>query len=496
MSIPADKSTDLSKLNSSEIPLQSESSSSDSSLQEVKSKRKKVIFVRNVDDHTSPASPLICSKEELTEAAKDVVGKPEENENFDENFYKNLVATRQHDATLRPPPDSQTIPQEEGVQHYHVRARRVNTEGKDHIEKVVVTQLKYCGSGVFSDVYEGFVVNKEDKNGTKQPCAIKKLWPDPAKEDRQISILRKFNHDNLLKLLYYYVCVHPRTKVCMWTLLIELMPSTVAIEQSNILRKFNHDNLLKLLYYYVCVHPRTKVSMWTLLIELMPSTVAIEQSKYILRGRIMPGIYSKLWMYQTLAGLAYLESKNFMHLDIKPDNLLVDKDTGRLKIGDFGSTREYTKGAEQNWAPELCFKFTKFGPTVDVWAAGCILVEMLTNRIVFFGNTNDEQLIRIFRILGTPSAEQIAQCIPSHDVDAGLLKKQYRPANWTRMLQRYNCRVSKSCTDLIGGILRYECKKRLRGAAALNHKYFATIKDPRAKLPNGALVPKLWRSSK
>ncbi|KAK0419525.1 hypothetical protein QR680_014189 [Steinernema hermaphroditum] len=398
-------------------------------------------------------SPLVLSKEALEDAAKGVVGEPEENENFDANFYKNLVSTRQHYAALRTPPNYPVSSKEEGTREYRVRARRVCPEGDDQIERIIVSQQKFCGSGMFSDVYEGFVVNVDEPK-QRLPCAIKKLWPDPSKEDRQISLLRKLNHENLIKILYYYVCVHPKSKM----------------------------------------------SMWTLLIELMPSTVAMEQSKYILRGRIMPVIYAKLWIYQTLAGLAYLEQKNLIHLDIKPDNLLVNKETGRLKIGDFGSAKEYSKDIELSWyqvtryyrAPELCFKFTKFDPTVDVWAAGCILVEMLTNRIIFFGNDNDDQLQKIVRILGTPTVEQLAQCIPSHSIDANLLKTNYPPGDWNQIIVRYNPRASKICTDFVGSILRYECNKRLRGVEALRHRYFNTIKDSRAKLPSGAPLPSLW----
>ncbi|TKR77944.1 hypothetical protein L596_018831 [Steinernema carpocapsae] len=403
-------------------------------------------------------SPMQLSKESLEEAQKGVMGDPASNELFDPNFYKNLVATRQHNLALRPLPDSSSAPKpSDVVEEHRVRARRVQSNGEDSISKIVVTQTEYCGSGVFSDVYKGFVVDVNDKNHAKQVCAIKKLWPDPSKEDRQISVWRKFDHENLVKILYYYVCIHPKSKV----------------------------------------------SMWTLLMQLMPSTVAIEQSKYILRGKVLPVIYAKLWMYQTLAGLSYMERKGYMHLDIKPDNLLVDKETGRLKIGDFGSTKEYSKSVAQNWyqvtryyrAPELCFKFMRFDPTVDVWAAGCILIEMLTNRIIFFGNNNDDQLLKIFKVIGTPTIEQLSQCIPEHHIDSNLLKKKYPPADWNRILLRYNQSVSKHCVDLIERILRYECNKRLRGREALNHKYFSTIKDPRAKLPNGAPLPALWYGS-
>ncbi|KAI6219282.1 Protein kinase domain-containing protein [Aphelenchoides besseyi] len=401
-------------------------------------------------------SPIAFPPEVLSEAAKGVSKKDaEENECFDPCFYMNKIPMRQHLSERRP----KTVAQAEQVHEneeltINVIAKKVAPK-RDLLCKLVVCQKSFLGSGAFSDVYRG-TVKRKTGSGVDEviDVAIKKIWPDPSREDRQITVHRRLKHPNLVSLLYYYVCLHPTSKV----------------------------------------------TMWTLIMELATSTVAIEQSKYIEKHKIMPAVYAKLFIYQTLCALAYLESKSVVHRDIKPENLLVDMETGRLKIGDFGSAKRLKPG-DQNSAyqvtryyrsPELTFKFTKYNCTVDVWAAGCILAEMLTNRsfVIFYGKDNDDQLQKIFRICGTPTIEQLRECVPGHVVDPSVLAIKYPAADWLRILRRYNRSVSKTCAQFLNGMLRYECNQRLRGAEALRHPYFSTLRKS-TQLPNGRPFPVL-----
>ncbi|CAL2046519.1 unnamed protein product [Caenorhabditis brenneri] len=101
-----------------------------------------------------------------------------------------------------------------------------------------------------------------------------------------------------------------------------------------------------------------------------------------------------------LQGLHFLHTKcKIMHLDLKPENLLVKVDphnmdlsdpscNASLKIGDFGQS-EYTTdslaGRVQSchWrAPEI-FLESKITPLADIWSVGCILYEMTTRELLF-----------------------------------------------------------------------------------------------------------------
>lgn len=73
--------------------------------------------------------------------------------------------------------------------------------------------------------------------------------------------------------------------------------------------------------------------------------------------------------------------------DIKPANLLISEDE-KLKIADFGLARlhfpkdenkSYSPQVSTRWyrAPEILWGSQKYGPAVDMWAAGCVFAEML-----------------------------------------------------------------------------------------------------------------------
>jgi serine/threonine protein kinase len=82
-----------------------------------------------------------------------------------------------------------------------------------------------------------------------------------------------------------------------------------------------------------------------------------------------------------------------------------------LKIGDFGlartyslPVRPYSQEVVTLWyrAPELLLGSYEYSTPIDIWAIGCIFAEMVTKKVLFQGDSDIDQLYRIFRILGTP----------------------------------------------------------------------------------------------
>lgn len=90
-------------------------------------------------------------------------------------------------------------------------------------------------------------------------------------------------------------------------------------------------------------------------------------------------------MKQLLEGLAYLHAHTILHRDMKPQNLLVDKE-GHIKLADFGLSRSfsvpartYTHEVITLWyrAPELLLGTKLYCTAVDIWSLGCIMAEMV-----------------------------------------------------------------------------------------------------------------------
>jgi len=130
-------------------------------------------------------------------------------------------------------------------------------------------------------------------------------------------------------------------------------------------------------------------------------------------GIVLTAPHIKSYTLQTLLGLEYLHHNWILHRDLKPNNLLVNR-KGVLKLGDFGlakafgsPNRQYTHIVVTRWyrAPELLLGARMYGTGIDVWAVGCILAEMLLRCPFVPGDTDLDQLSKIFQALGTPTDE-------------------------------------------------------------------------------------------
>ncbi|NWZ45787.1 CDK5 kinase, partial [Brachypodius atriceps] len=112
------------------------------------------------------------------------------------------------------------------------------------------------------------------------------------------------------------------------------------------------------------------------------------------------------FMYQLLKGLAFCHSRNVLHRDLKPQNLLINRN-GELKLADFGLARAfgipvrcYSAEVVTLWyrPPDVLFGAKLYSTSIDMWSAGCIFAELANaGRPLFPGNDVDDQLKRIFR---------------------------------------------------------------------------------------------------
>uniref|UniRef100_A0A4W4DXK5 cyclin-dependent kinase n=1 Tax=Electrophorus electricus TaxID=8005 RepID=A0A4W4DXK5_ELEEL len=124
----------------------------------------------------------------------------------------------------------------------------------------------------------------------------------------------------------------------------------------------------------------------------------------------LPGEVKTL-MVQLLRGVRHLHDNWILHRDLKTSNLLLSH-KGILKIGDFGLAREYgsplkpyTPVVVTLWyrGPELLLGAKEYSTAVDMWSVGCIFGELLTQKPLFPGKSEIDQINKIFKDLGSPS---------------------------------------------------------------------------------------------
>uniref|UniRef100_A0A183TZ43 Glycogen synthase kinase-3 n=1 Tax=Toxocara canis TaxID=6265 RepID=A0A183TZ43_TOXCA len=302
--------------------------------------------------------------------------------------------------------------------------------------------LKVIGNGSFGVVY---LAKLTDSN---ELVAIKKVLQDKRFKNRELQIMRKLEHQNIVKLKYFFYSSGEKKDDLFLNLILEYIPETV---------------------YRVARH-------------------------YSKQRQIIPTLYIKLYMYQLFRALAYIHSLGVCHRDIKPQNLLLDPDTAVLKLCDFGSAKHLVRGepnvsyicSRYYRAPELIFGATDYSTNIDVWSAGTVLAELLLGQPIFPGDSGVDQLVEIIKVLGTPTRDQIQQMNPNY---TDFRFPQIRANPWQRV---FRPRTPPEAVDLVSRLLEYTPSARLSPLQACAHALFDELRQPDCKLPNGRPLPPIF----
>nr|XP_015192734.1 PREDICTED: cyclin-dependent kinase 11A isoform X2 [Lepisosteus oculatus] len=189
----------------------------------------------------------------------------------------------------------------------------------------------------------------------------------------------------------------------------------------------------------------------------------------------LPGEVKTL-MIQLLRGVRHLHDNWILHRDLKTSNLLLSH-KGILKVGDFGLAREYgsplkpyTPVVVTLWyrAPELLLGAKEYSTTIDMWSVGCIFGELLTQKPLFPGKSEIDQINKVFKDLGTPS-EKIW---PGYNELPAVKKMSFTEYPYNNLRKRFGALLSDQGFDLMNKFLTYCPSKRITAEEALKHEYF------------------------
>eukprot|EP01121_Diplochlamys_sp_Union-15-3_P016095 TRINITY_DN5416_c0_g2_i1.p1 TRINITY_DN5416_c0_g2~~TRINITY_DN5416_c0_g2_i1.p1 ORF type:complete len:317 (-),score=64.34 TRINITY_DN5416_c0_g2_i1:56-961(-) len=248
----------------------------------------------------------------------------------------------------------------------------------------------------------------------------------------------------------------------------EGVPST-AIREISILRELKHPNVVDLLDV---INLSSKLF---LVFEFLDQDL----KKYIDMVQVVDPLLVKSYMYQLLDGMLFCHTHRILHRDLKPQNLLIDKN-GALKIADFGLARAfcvplrpYTHEVVTLWyrAPEVLLGSKEYSAPLDIWSIGCIFAELVTKKPLFPGDSEIDQIYRIFRTLGTPSEEEWPGVTKLDNYRVNFPKWKKQPLN------EVIPKMDPQGLNLLKSMLTYQPSKRISAKAALQHPYFNEMRQ-------------------
>ena len=262
-----------------------------------------------------------------------------------------------------------------------------------------------------------------------------------------------------------------------------------------IMRRLEHCNIVKLMYFFYTSGEKKDEIYLNLVLEFIPETVYKVARQYSKSKQTIPVTFIKLYMYQLFRSLAYIHSQGICHRDIKPQNLLLDPDSGILKLCDFGSAKHLVRGepnvsyicSRYYRAPELIFGATDYTTNIDVWSAGCVFAELMLGQPIFPGDSGVDQLVEIIKVLGTPTREQIKEMNPNY---TEFKFPQIKAHPWQKV---FRARTSPEAIDLVSRLLEYTPSARITPLQACAHTFFDELREAGTKLqPHGKDLPPLF----
>lgn len=156
----------------------------------------------------------------------------------------------------------------------------------------------------------------------------------------------------------------------------------------------------------------------------------------------------RFYSAELILALEYLHKNNIIYRDLKPENMMLDRD-GHLKLVDFGLAKRFSPGQIRTWtqcgtaeytAPEIILN-QGHSAAVDWWSLGVVMYEMVAGYTPFNGHE-------------------------AYDVYQNIVKQGFL---------KFPTSMSHPCRDIIRKLLEADVSKRFGARDIKNHSFFRKI---------------------
>lgn len=199
-----------------------------------------------------------------------------------------------------------------------------------------------------------------------------------------------------------------------------------------IMGKFQHDNIVKFVNWYV-----TNTKLY-LILEYCPGGTLLD---LLDRDVCLPESVISIFASDLLSALHYIHKKGYIFHDLSPRNILLDE-CGVLKLSDFARATEIDDPVDLNLVdleileylpPEVLISDSPSSFASDFYSLGCLMYKMATGATPFLSSTVEELKEKIL----STNPQPISECSPEFNelVLSCLNKNPYKRPTWDEIVK-------------------------------------------------------------
>eukprot|EP00834_Sanchytrium_tribonematis_P001555 NODE_39_length_35218_cov_0.479655.p18 type:complete len:251 gc:universal NODE_39_length_35218_cov_0.479655:21845-22597(+) len=164
-------------------------------------------------------------------------------------------------------------------------------------------------------------------------------------------------------------------------LAMKVLKKVEVVKHKQVEHTLNEKNILESIYHPFLVNLYAVFQDYGNLYVVMEYICGGELFSYLRKSQRFPNQVARFYAGEVLLAFEYMHSKDIIYRDLKPENLLIDKN-GNIKITDFGFAKVVPDvtwtlcGTPDYLAPEI-IQSRGYGKAVDWYALGVLIFEML-----------------------------------------------------------------------------------------------------------------------